>query len=167
MKLKKLFTLKMAAPPEPKVLKACTECGKCCTYVSVEINAPNSVSSANDMLWYLYHENISLYRDGGGEWSVVFETRCRNLKPDLLCGVYEDRPLICRDFDNTTCEVNDPEGGLEIRTPEEFVEYLRARRPKLFRKIEGKYLPPHLRYAAAGKLEVTARTGTRTRTRTG
>jgi Fe-S-cluster containining protein len=146
--LKKLFPLRMASPEPPaRVLKVCTECGKCCTYVSVGINAPNSVSNATDMLWYLYHENISLYRDGDGEWSVVFETRCRNLGPDLLCGVYEDRPLICRDFDNTTCEVNDPEGGLEIRTPEEFVDYLRARRPKLFRKIEGKYLPPHLRAA--------------------
>ena len=87
MKLKKLIPLRMAEPAAPKrLLKECTECGKCCTYVSVEINAPNSVGSANDMLWYLYHENVSLYRDGGGEWSVVFETRCRNLKPDLLSG---------------------------------------------------------------------------------
>jgi len=145
VKLKKLLPLKMAAPPEPKPLKVCTECGKCCTYVSVGINAPNSVGNATDMLWYLYHENVSLYRDGDGEWSVVFETRCRNLQADLLCGIYEDRPVICRAFDNRTCEVNDPEGGLEIRTPEEFVAYLRERRPKIFGKIEDKYLPPALR----------------------
>jgi Fe-S-cluster containining protein len=158
VRLKKLLPLRMAEPAAPpRVLKICTECGKCCTYVSVGINAPNSVGNATDMLWYLYHENVSLYRDGDGEWSVVFETRCRNLKPDLLCAVYEDRPPICRDFDNTTCEVNDPEGGLEIRTPEELVAYLRERRPKIFRKIEEKYLPPHLRGG----------TGTRTRTRTG
>ena len=131
--------------PAPKALVACTECGKCCTYVSVGINEPSSLRNASDILWYLYHEQISVYRDGDGEWSVVFETRCRHLQGSLLCAVYPERPIICRDFDNTTCEVNDPEGGLEIRTPEEFVDYLRARRPKLFRKIEGKYLPPHLR----------------------
>ena len=59
--------------------------------------------------------------------------------------VYESRPEICRDFDNTTCEVNDPEGGLAIETPEAFVEYLRARRPRLLKKIEERYLPPSLR----------------------
>jgi Fe-S-cluster containining protein len=147
MRLRAPLPLKMADPPAR--LKACTECGKCCTYVSVGINAPNSVSNATDMLWYLYHQNVSLYRDGDGEWSVVFETRCRNLRPDLLCGVYEDRPLICRDFDNTTCEVNDPEGGLAIETPEQFVAYLRARRPRILARIEEKYLPPHLRAAPA------------------
>ena len=85
------------------------------------------------MLWYLYHEKVSVYRDGDGEWSVVFETRCRHLQDDLLCGVYEDRPEICRDFDNTTCEVNAPEGGLTFATPEEFLDYLRERRPGVYR----------------------------------
>ena len=149
-KVRKLLSLPMLKTPEPpaKVLKQCTECGKCCTYVSVGINAPNSVSNVTDMFWYLYHQNVTLYRDGDGEWSVVFETRCRHLQGDLLCAIYVDRPLICRDFDNTTCEVNDPEGGLAIDTPEQFVEYLRVRRPRLFRKIEKKYLPPALRGAA-------------------
>ena len=147
MKLRKLLPLKMAEPEKP--LKVCTECGKCCTYVSVGINPPNSVGNATDMLWYLYHQDVSLYRDGDGEWSVVFETRCRHLQGDLLCAIYESRPEICRDFDNTTCEVNDPEGGLAIETPEQFVEYLRHRRPRIFARIERKYLPPRLRAPAA------------------
>ena len=152
MKLKKLLPLRMASAPEPpRPLKVCTECGKCCTYVSVGINPPNSVGNATDMLWYLYHQNVSLYRDGDGEWSVVFETRCRHLQGDLLCAVYEHRPEICRDFDNTTCEVNDPEGGLAIESPEQFVEYLRQRRPRIFARIEQKYLPPRLRAAAANR----------------
>jgi Fe-S-cluster containining protein len=75
----------------------------------------------SDILWYLYHEQVSIYRDGDGEWSVVFETRCRHLQGSLLCAVYPERPIICRDFDNTTCDVNDPEGGLAFATPEEFL----------------------------------------------
>ena len=146
MRLKKLLPLRMAQPePPPRIFKNCTECGKCCTYVSVGINGPTSVDNVTDMLWYLYHQDVSLYRDGDGEWSVVFETRCRHLRHDLLCAIYEDRPPICRNFDNTTCEVNDPEGGLAIATPEQLVEYLRARRPRLLKKIEEKYLPPSLR----------------------
>ena len=149
MKLRKLLPLRMAEPAAPRPLKACTECGKCCTYVSVGINPPNSVSNATDMLWYLYHQNVTVYRDGDGEWSVVFETRCRNLGPDLLCGVYEHRPEICRAFDNRSCEVNDPDGGLNITTPGQLLDYLRERRPRLFKKIAKKYLPPALRVRPA------------------
>ena len=29
----------------------CTECGKCCTYVGVGINAPTSPRYASDVLW--------------------------------------------------------------------------------------------------------------------
>ena len=130
----------LAAPAHPLV--ECTVCGKCCTYVSVGVNGPNSIDHATEMLWYLYHQNVTVYRDGDGEWSVVFETRCRNLQPDLRCAIYEHRPEICRDFDNKTCEVNDPEGGLAINTPEELLDYLRARRPKLFKKIEARFVPP-------------------------
>ena len=62
--------------------------------------------------------------NGDGEWAVVFETRCRHLEGSLLCAVYPERPIICRDFDNTTCDVNDPVGGLALATPEEFLAAL-------------------------------------------
>jgi Fe-S-cluster containining protein len=131
--------------PVAAPLKACTECGKCCTYVSVGINEPTSLRSASDILWYLYHDQVSVYRDGDGEWSVVFETRCRNLQDDLLCGVYVDRPIICRDFDNVTCDVNSPEGGLDFRGPEQFLRWLRERRPRLYGRLADKYVPAELR----------------------
>lgn len=140
--MKNLLRLPMAASAPDPPLTECTACGRCCTYVSVGVNPPNSVRRATDMLWYLYHHNVTVYRDGDGEWSVVFETRCRHLRPDLLCGVYEHRPEICRDFDNRSCEVNDPEGGLSITTPEELLAYLRERRPRLCRRIEERFVPP-------------------------
>src|SRR5262249_53779490 len=65
--------------PEPRALVPCTECGKCCTYVAVGINAPTTPRLATDILWYLYHDRVYVYRDGAGEWSVHFETRCRQL----------------------------------------------------------------------------------------
>lgn len=132
--------------PLARPLVECTECGRCCTYVGVGINAPNSPRHATDVLWYLYHENVYVYVDGEGEWSVHFETRCRNLGPDLRCAVYVDRPHICRGFDNRTCEVNDPaHDTLTFREPREFLDWLQEKRPRLFARIEKGFVPRALR----------------------
>jgi Fe-S-cluster containining protein len=133
------------APPAPATLVACTECGKCCTYVAVGINAPTTPRTATDILWYLYHQGVSVYRDHGGEWAVMFDARCRHLQDDLLCAVYADRPHICRAFDNTGCEVNAPGGMTVYREPREFLDYLKARRPKVYEAVAKKYVPDALK----------------------
>jgi len=131
--------------PEPV---ECTDCGKCCTYVGVEIERPTRVRYVSDILWYLYHENVYVYVDGTGDWSVHFEARCRNLGDDLLCRIYEQRPHICRGFDDTTCEVNDhTHGSLTFRQPGEFLDWLRENHPKVYKKTEKRFLPPELRPA--------------------
>ena len=78
MSMSKRISLPMA-PPAPTELVPCTACAKCCTYVGVGINAPTTGRIRDRRLWYLYHETSSVYCDGNGEWSVLFETRCRNL----------------------------------------------------------------------------------------
>jgi Fe-S-cluster containining protein len=152
--------LPVAAPDPPLV--ECTDCGRCCTYVGVGINAPTTPRYATDVLWYLYHEKVYVYVDGDGEWSVHFEARCRNLGPDLRCGVYLDRPHICRSFDNRTCEVNDPmHDSLTFRDPGQFLEWLRGAKPRLYAKIEKGFVPKVLR---PGK-EATPRTARAARRR--
>jgi len=148
--------LPMFPVPAARPLVACTDCGKCCTYVSVGINEPSSLRNASDILWYLYHEHVSIYRDGDGEWSVVFETRCRHLQGSLLCGVYAERPLICRDFDNTTCDVNDPEGGRAFPTPEDFLAWLSTARPRVHRRLVERYVPASLRGRVAARAEAAS-----------
>ena len=129
--------------PEPV---ECTDCGKCCTYVGIEIDRPTRVRYVTDILWYLYHENIYIYVDGDNDWSLHFETRCRNLGDDLLCKVYEERPHICREFDNETCEVNDHDHtNLVFRDPYVFLEWLHENKPKVFKRLKKKgFLPPAL-----------------------
>ena len=123
-------------------LVACTECARCCQYLGVGINAPITPRFATDVLWYLYHERVSVYRDEAGEWSVLFETRCRNLRADLRCDVYDERPHICRGFDNRECDVNAPDArALTFREPEEFLAWLAQKRPRLYAKIEGRFTP--------------------------
>lgn len=144
--------LPMSPTPTP-----CTECGRCCTYVSVGINEPRTVRFASDVLWYLYHEQVSVHRDGDGDWSVVFATRCRHLQGDLLCRVYAERPVICRDFDNTTCEVNSPDGGRTFARPEEFLGWLSDTRPRLYRRLARRFVPAELRARTAAPAARAAR----------
>jgi Fe-S-cluster containining protein len=123
-------------------LVPCTECAKCCTYVGVGINTPTTARFATDVLWYLYHESTYVYVDGDGEWSVHFEARCRNLGDDLLCRIYEDRPHVCRSFDNKTCEVNSDQGEAHtFREPRDFLEWLKTNKPRVYRTIAKKYVP--------------------------
>ncbi len=137
------------APSEAKPLVQCVECAKCCTYVAVGINAPTKPRYATDILWYLYHEKVMVYLDGDGEWCVMFEARCRNLRDDLLCGVYEDRPHICRAFDNKTCDVNSTEGeAVTFREPRQFLDWLEVKRPRIYRQIQNRFIPPSLAKAA-------------------
>ena len=136
---RKPIPLAVIAPP--RRLTECTQCGKCCTYVAVDIDKPTGVRAVTNILWYLYHEQVSVYADGDGDWSVVFETRCRNLGADLLCGIYPRRPHVCRDFDNTSCEVNSPDEGLTFTTAEGFLSWLQARRPRLHAKVVARFAP--------------------------
>jgi len=127
-------------------LVECTECARCCTYVAVGVNAPTTPRLATDVLWYLYHDSVYVHADADGEWSVVFETRCRNLGDDLRCGIYAVRPHICRGFDNRSCEVNAPsDRALTFSAPAEFLAWLRQRRPRLHARIEAGFVPGQLR----------------------
>jgi Fe-S-cluster containining protein len=119
----------------------CLECGQCCRYVAVGIDAPTSIRAASEIVWHLYHENVSVYRDADDEWVVQFEARCRNLQDDNKCAIYEHRPQICRDHSEISCEVNsaDDEGITFVRA-EEFIAYLERRHKRVFRALVRKGL---------------------------
>ena len=135
--------------PQPKAKIPCLECGRCCMYVAVGINTPKTLRYATDVLWYLYHEKVSVLLDGDGEWSVVFETRCRNLQPDLKCATYLTRPEICREYDDAVCEVNDPDAAARTFTaPDEFLEFLKTWRPKVYKQVAAGFLPSPASVAA-------------------
>jgi len=143
-------------------LVACTECARCCRYVGVGINAPTTPRLATDVLWYLYHDKVSVYRDEQGEWSVLFETRCGNLRADLRCEVYAERPHICRGFDDRECDVNAPGArALTFGEPSEFLAWLEAKRPRLHAKLAGRFTPerhlPSARTRTARAQRVVAR----------
>ena len=119
----------------------CLSCGLCCGYVAVEIESPNTVSGATEILWYLYHHNVSIYADEG-EWMVQFETRCQHLQDDKRCAIYETRPPICRAYDETACEVNASEIGTSFYNTGEFLTWLAQHHKRVYSIIKKRYMPP-------------------------
>ena len=117
----------------------CHGCAKCCLYVAIEIDSPTSMTEYDHVVWYLYHENVSVFVDWEGQWYVKFDTRCKNLTPHGLCGIYERRPAICKDFDWRECENHmTPEEGPPDKwlweTPDAFFAWFQKQRPKAFRR---------------------------------
>jgi Fe-S-cluster containining protein len=138
---KRSLPLATSVTPEARKEVSCTVCALCCTYVAIEINPPNSVPRATELLWYLYHEGVSLY-ENDGDWMVQFETRCMNLLDDNRCGVYETRPHICREYSEKECEVNTVDDGQTFYEPATFMAYLARRKPRIHQKVAAGFAPP-------------------------
>jgi hypothetical protein len=126
----------------------CHGCAKCCLYVAIEIDSPTSMTEYDHVVWYLYHENVSVFVDWEGQWFVKFDTRCKNLTPHGLCGIYERRPAICKDFDWRECEQRyTPEDGppdkLAWTAAEDFLAWLEKRRPRAFARYQAHLRKKH------------------------
>ena len=139
-KRKKLH-LPLLAAPDPGPTFSCAECGLCCTYLAIEIDGPTSVKRATELLWYLYHEDVSLYVNDDS-WMVQFETTCRYLTADKRCGIYATRPHICREYSEKECEINTGDDGHTFYTPAAFMTYLKQTRPRVHALVMKGYAPP-------------------------
>ncbi len=94
----------------------CTN-SKCCTYVTQQIDTPRSKYDFEILLWQVSHKKVKAYKDSDG-WFVLFEADCTHLEHDGRCGIYEDRPTICRSHDNDFCEYDAPaEDGFDLYFP--------------------------------------------------
>ena len=95
----------------------CTN-SQCCTYITQQIDTPKSKYDFEILLWQVSHNNVGAYKDEDG-WFIIFETVCQHLELDGRCGIYEDRPTICRSHSNDFCEYDAPaEDGFELWFPE-------------------------------------------------
>ena len=103
---------------------------KCCTYVTEPVGeAPRSRADFDYLLWQVSHQGIEVYKDEDG-WYLLFQAECEHLQPDGGCGIYQDRPQICRDHSNDWCEHDEPaEKNFELyfRNHAELLAYCRKR----------------------------------------
>ena len=78
---------------------------RCCGPYGGDALKPTTRREFDIIRWYLMHPGTRVYcEDNTGSWFVQFMSRCENLRPDNLCGIYDTRPQICRDLEPTKCE---------------------------------------------------------------
>ncbi len=60
-------------------------------------------------------------------WYLLVLTKCQYLLPDHRCGIYHDRPKICREYSSNDCEYDtDWTFDKVFETPEQLWEYAEA-----------------------------------------
>ena len=108
----------------------CDRCtAKCCGYITQQIDTPKSIRDFDVLLWQIAHRDIHIFKDDNG-WYILSSTPCEFLLPNHQCGIYETRPLICREHDTDSCEYEVPidEGcSLYFETYQQLDNYCRER----------------------------------------
>lgn len=112
--------------------RTCIACQYCCTYVSLEIDAPRAEKDFDSIRWYLAHKRINIYVDDDGSWYFLVNSECENLTP-AGCAIYERRFNICREYDAACCEMTlgEPAEKVIFRTVEDFDRWLAFHRERL------------------------------------
>lgn len=90
----------------------------CCTYITQHIDTPRSKADFLQLLWQVSHDHVKVYKDDDG-WTLLVDGKCQHLQANGDCGIYEDRPDICREHTNDYCEFDAPsEDGFELYFPD-------------------------------------------------
>lgn len=112
--------------------KLCNGCTKCCEYVRIIIPTPKTWKQIDKIKWYLLHNIIVCIDDG--DWLVDLPVKCSALNNKGKCSIYQDRPQLCRDYSQDSCErynnteIDDDPCFTSIK---EFDEYLNSEKNKL------------------------------------
>ncbi|MCB1614997.1 MAG: YkgJ family cysteine cluster protein [Pseudomonadales bacterium] len=78
----------------------------CCTYVTQEIDKPTTIRDFDILMWQMYHKDVQIYTEDR-RWYLKILNSCLNLLPDGRCGIYDERPFICREHENEFCEYDE------------------------------------------------------------
>ncbi len=117
----------------------CDHCSaKCCRYFALPIETPTNWDDYDSIRWYLAHGKTLVYTEtkkGKTVWYLVVMSDCNYLTKDGRCGIYYNRPKICKDYSTDVCEY-DTDWGFEkvFETPEQIWEYAEAVLPPRRRK---------------------------------
>jgi Fe-S-cluster containining protein len=105
----------------------CDYCtAKCCRYFALPIDTPTNRKDFDFIRWYLLHDRATVFTEDE-TWYLLVHTTCKHLQDDHRCGIYEERPQICRDYHTDNCEYHD-DWTYEhyFETPEQVAEYVDA-----------------------------------------
>ena len=105
----------------------CDHCtAKCCRYFALPLDTPTTQRDFDFIRWYLLHDRASVFKEEG-DWYLLVHTTCKHLRSDNMCGIYETRPQICRDYTTDKCEYDDDwVYDFYLETPEQVWDYTEA-----------------------------------------
>jgi len=118
----------------------CTDCSaECCKYFALEIDTPRTKQEFENIRWYLAHKHVAVFVDKR-KWFLEINNTCQYLEKGNKCGIYDKRPLVCREHDPATCEYLHDEFGHShfFSNLENFDKYLKKRFPGSRRKATPK-----------------------------
>ena len=113
----------------------CSYCtAKCCRYFAFPIDTPDCWEDFDHLRWYMIHGRVSLFVEEE-DWYIMIHADCRHLQEDNLCGIYLDRPQVCRDYSTDQCEFEDDATYDKFfESPDQIWEYAEAVLPPRKRK---------------------------------
>lgn len=95
----------------------------CCRYFALEVDAPDEPEDFENLRWYLIHEDVNIFVEDD-EWYVQIFRKCTWLGSDNKCSRYDDRPTICREYDDEWCDKDgDAEDALVFRSIDQLEAY--------------------------------------------
>ena len=111
----------------PKGEVLCQHCtARCCRYFSLPMDTPTTWKDFDNIRWFMFHGRVQVFVDRDIWYLVVFGD-CKHLQADHRCGIYQDRPGICRKYSTTHCEYdNDFLYDKLFEHPEQIWEYAHA-----------------------------------------
>ncbi len=109
----------------------CAGCVTCCTYVTIEVDAPRQAWEYDQWIWMLHHQGLEMYVEKPERWFVYIPTRCRQLKADGRCNIHGRHPVLCRDYDPRSCERRYPLSDMRgwFHNAEELEAWIQQHRP--------------------------------------
>ena len=105
----------------------CDYCtARCCRYYALPIETPKTWDDFSHIRWYLLHGHSSIFVEDD-TWYLMVYGDCKHLLPDNRCGIYDDRPHICREYSTDNCEYDDDTCYDKLfESPEQIWEYAHA-----------------------------------------
>ncbi|MCA9090710.1 MAG: YkgJ family cysteine cluster protein [Planctomycetaceae bacterium] len=105
----------------------CEYCtAKCCRYFALPVDTPKNRKDFDNFRWYMLHGRVAFFVEDG-TWFLMVYADCKHLQPDHMCGIYETRPQICRDYSTDNCEFDDDAlYDMYFETPEQLWEFAQA-----------------------------------------
>lgn len=88
--------------------KKCSKCKKsiCCNSINQKLPTPKSKEDFDHLLWQISHKGVNVFKDADG-WFLLIETNCSHLLDGGVCGIYDNRPWVCREYTNDFCELDE------------------------------------------------------------